>query len=145
MVFQERFYRAKLDKRHIKIALDAVRTVLEAQPAVSFAYLHGSVLHALRGEQDLAPRDIDLAIYLSCGDALKIELDMQLDFYRLTGFVPELLDVHTLNDAPLWAAMKVLEHGILFFCRDDLQHADFIEKVSNAYRHMAGLFEAAHG
>jgi hypothetical protein len=145
MIFQEGFSRPRLEKRQIKMALDAVRTILKAQKPVSFAYLHGSVLHFLSNEQALAPHDLDLAIYLSSGDFLKIELDMQLDFYRLTGIVPELLDVHSLNGAPLWAAMKILGHGTLFFCRDDLQHADFIEKVSNTYRRMADLFEAAHG
>lgn len=63
-----------------------------------------------------------------CGDFLGIALDLQLDFHRLTGFIPELLDVHSLHDAPLPAAIKLLEQGALLFCRDDLRHADFFRK-----------------
>ena len=145
MVFQERFPRHRLEERQLKTALDAARTLLTAQKTVSFTYLHGAALHLLRGEQDLPPHDLDLAIYLNGGDFLGIALDLQLDFDRLTGFIPELLDVHSLNDAPFPAAIKILEQGALLFCRDDTRHADFLEKFSNSRPHMADLLEASHG
>ena len=63
----------------------------------------------------------------------------------LTGFSPEVFDVHTLNTAPHSVAMGIIKHGRLLFCRDRLQHAYFLERVSNFRRRQAGLLSAAHG
>ena len=139
-----RFSRPSLNESQIQRALQTILALLESQGLVSFAYLHGSVLDFERGEQSVLPHDIDVAIYLSAGDWVAVELDLQSEFFRRSGLSPEVFDVHTLNNAPLTAAMGIIKHGKLLFCRDSLQHADFLEKVSNSCRWLAGILAVAH-
>ena len=143
-MIEHRFTRRCLGQQEIETALKTILVLLQSQAQVSFAYLHGSVLDFQRGEQSLLPHDIDVAVHLTEGDGVGVELDMQLEFYRRTGLSPEVFDVHTLNNAPFAAVMKIIKCGKLLFCRDSLQHADFLESVSNSYRRLAGILEAAH-
>lgn len=143
-MIEHRFARRCLGQQEIETALKTILALLQSQAQVSFAYLHGSVLDFQRGEQSLPPHDIDVAVYLTEGDGVGVELDMQLEFYRRTGLSPEVFDVHTLNNAPFVAVMEIIKCGKLLFCRDSLQHADFLESVSNSYRRLAGILEAAH-
>jgi predicted nucleotidyltransferase len=143
-VIEDRFARRRLDERQIETALKAIVGLLQSQELVDFAYLHGSVLDYQRGEQLILPHDIDVAIYLNGGDWARVELELQSEFYKRTGLSPEVLDIHTLNNAPLPAAMGIIQGGRLLFCRDNLLHADFLDRVSNSMRRLAGLLEAAH-
>jgi predicted nucleotidyltransferase len=111
---------------------------------VSFAYLHGSVVDLQRRRQTILPHDIDVAIYLSEGDWVTVELRLQSEFYMRTGLSPEVFDVHTLNNAPVTVAMEIIKHGKLLFCRDPLQHAEYVEAISNSRRRLAGILEVAH-
>jgi len=143
-LIQDRIARRRLDEEQINTALAHVRAILQCHEVISFAYLHGSVVDFLRGKQSLLPRDIDVAIYLTGGDWIRVELELQSEFYGRTGLSPEVLDVHTLNNAPLSVRMQTIKQGRLLFCRDRLAHADFIENVSNAFRQLAGLLETAY-
>jgi hypothetical protein len=143
-MIQDRFARHRLNEKQIDVALKTILDLMQAEERISFGYLHGSALELLSGEQRLAPRDIDVAIYLTGGDWMTIELELQTEFYRRTGLAPEVLDVHTLNHAPLSMSMRILRRGRLLFCRDPLQHADFLERISNSFRRLAGFFEAAY-
>lgn len=143
-MIQGRFSRHILDAKQIEIALKTVLALFQSQQCVSFAYLHGSVLDFQRGERSILPHDIDVAIYLTEGDWVQVELELQSEFYRRTGLSPEVLDVHTLNNAPLSAGMEIIKGGKLLFCRDSLQHAEFLESLSNSCRRLAGFLEAAH-
>ena len=140
----DRFLDQQLDQDQIEVALEAIAAILKVQDLVNFAYLHGSVLRFQSAKQSILPHDIDVAIHLAGGDWVKVELDLQFEFYRRTGLCPEVLDVHTLNNAPLSVRMEIISRGRLLFCRDILQHADFLEKTSNLYRRLAGFFEAAY-
>jgi len=133
-----------LTKAQIKQSVKLLPEFLESLPQVAFCYLHGSILVFEKGELNLMPRDIDIAIYVTKGDYLKVELDLQLKFHRATGFPPEILDVRTLNEAPLEAAIEVITKGKLIFCRDELLHANYVEEVSNTYRQLAGLIEETY-
>jgi predicted nucleotidyltransferase len=143
-MLQNRFARHRLDEERIDTALKTIFTLLQSQELVSFAYLHGSVLDFQSGEQSVLPHDIDVAIYLTEGDWVSVELELQTEFYRRTGLSPEVFDVHALNSAPITAAMEIIRRGKLLFCRDPLQHADFLECVSNSCRRLAGILEVAH-
>lgn len=143
-MIQHRFTRPPLGKNQIETALRAILALLESQGLVGFAYLHGSTVDFLRGDHGMLPHDVDVAVYLSEGDGRAVEIEMQTEFCRRTGLSPEIFDVHTLNNAPLTAAMGIIKHGKLLFCRDGVQHADFLERVSNRYRRMEGILAVAH-
>jgi predicted nucleotidyltransferase len=140
----DRFARRRLNKEQIDTALKVIRALLQSQELVDFAYLHGSALDFRRGNQSILPHDIDVAIYLGGGDWATVELELQSQFHKHTGLSPEVLDVHTLNNAPLQVIIGILKSGSLLFCRDNLKHADFLEHVSNSVRRLAGFFEAAY-
>lgn len=53
------------------------------------------------GNKPFLPHDIDIAIYLSEGDWVTVELRLQSEFYRRTGLSPEVFGVHTLNNGPV--------------------------------------------
>lgn len=143
-MIQHRFSRHVLDAKQVEMALKIILALLQSQERVSFAYLHGSVLNFQRGERSTLPHDIDVAIFLTEGDWVTLELELQTELYRRTGLSPEVLDIHTLNNAPLSAAMEIIKGGKLLFCRDTLQHAEFLESLSNSCRRLAGFREAAH-
>lgn len=63
---------------------------------------------------------------------------------RRTGLSHEVLDVHTLNNAPVAAAMKIIKVGKLLFCRDPLLHAEYVENISNSRRRLAGILDIVH-
>ena len=144
MMIQDRFARYRLDEKQIDMGLKTILALLQSQEQIGFAYLHGSVLDFQCGEQSILPHDIDVAIYLTEGDWLRVELELQSEFHRLTGLSPEVLDVHTLNNAPPSVSMEIIKRDKLLFCRDSLQHADFLESISNACRRLASYFKAAH-
>jgi hypothetical protein len=40
--------------------------------------------------------------------------------------------------------MEIIKHGKRLFCRDPLQHAEYVETISNSRRRLAGILEIAH-
>ena len=134
----------RLTMVQINQSLKAVKEIIISKTNVSFAYFHGSSLLYQRGEQVILPRDLDVALYVVNGDPLMTELDIQMQFYNLTGFSPELLDLHSLNEAPLSIAIKIVTKGQLIFCRNDLFHSEYIEELACMYRQLEGFIERAY-
>jgi len=62
-----------LTKAQIKQLLRLLPEFLESLPQVAFCYLHGSILVFEKGELNLMPRDIDIAIYVTEGDYLRLK------------------------------------------------------------------------
>jgi len=134
----------RLNITQIEESLELIKQILASTPAVSFAYLYGSALLYQRGDQSVSPRDIDIALFLTGGDLFRTELDLQMRFHNLTGFPPEILDVRSLNGAPLSIAIKIITEGELIFCRQSLFHADYLEKIAGMYRQLEGFIEVAY-
>ena len=137
---------SRLPVERVKELVDLTKGMLSSFPEVAFAYLYGSCLSAKRGEKgSVLPEDIDVAVYITGGDPIRVELELQLEFHRLTGLPPEVLDVHSLNEAPISVAIEIITQGELLFCRDDTSHSEFVERIGNTYRQLRGLIEVAYG
>jgi len=136
---------AGLPIKKVNELVDLVRDMFSSFPEVSFAYLYGSASSARKGQSGLPlPRDIDVAVYVKGGDPVRLELALQMEFYKLTGLPPEVLDVRSLNKAPLSIAIKIITQGELLLCREKDAHAEFVEEVANKYRQLRGLIEVAY-
>ena len=134
----------RLNNAQIEKSLKLIKQILITTSEVSFAYLYGSALFYKSGDQGVLPRDIDVALFLTGGDPLQVELDLQMRFHDLTGFAPEIFDVHSLNGAPLSIAIEIITKGELIFCRESLIHSDYIEKIAGMYRQLEGFIEVAY-
>ena len=122
-----------------------VKNILSSFPEVGFAYLYGSARLARKGQTGLPlPRDIDVAVYVKEGDPVRLELALQMEFHKLTGLPPEVLDVRSLNGAPLSVVIEIVMQGELLLCREMDAHAEFVEEVANKYRQLRGLIEVAY-
>lgn len=136
----------RLPAEQVKELVELVRGMLSSFPEVAFAYVYGSCLLAKRGEKgSVLPEDIDVAVYITGGDPIRVELELQLEFYRLTRLQPEVLDVRSLNKVPVSIAIEIITRGELLFCRDETSHSDFVERIGNTYRQLRGLIEVAYG
>lgn len=106
-----RYYELSSEKKHE--VLSRLRSKLESLKNVVLAVLYGSFL------RDGVFRDIDVAVYLSCGDCeeldpLKAELDLGAVLSEHVGYP---VDVKVLNMAPPWFIRVVLEKGIVLIER----------------------------
>ncbi len=105
---------------------------LEKDPAVVFAYLHGSLLDSE------AVHDVDVGLYLresdaERGSAIASELSAQLS---IIAGLP--VDVRVLNEAPLSFVYHVLR-GRLLLCRDEDLLTAMLEDVARRYLDLAPL------
>ncbi len=131
----------RIPREKIPGLVEAAERAAAVEERTLFAYLFGSAV-----EEDLPTiGDLDVAVYTSEGDIFKIAADMGTAFSRLTGLPGDFLDVRDLKEAPPSAAMKIVKTGRLLFCRDPLEHAEFIERLSNEYRQIQGLLREAYG
>ena len=131
----------RLPREKLPELIEAARRAAEAEQRIVFAYLFGSAVE----EGLITIGDLDVAVYASGGDFFKIAADLGTIFAKLTGLPGAFLDVRDLKEAPPSAAMKILKTGRLLFCRDPLEHAEFIERLSNEYRQIQGLLREAYG
>ena len=109
-----------------------LRQALESQPAIRFAYLHGSFV------EGLPFHDVDVAIYLDPALAETMDLfdyEMQLSV-ELTRDLRFPVDVHVLNGAPLGFQHRALQ-GEMLMARDEDELTDFIERVAREYMDFA--------
>ncbi|MDE0126962.1 MAG: nucleotidyltransferase domain-containing protein [Bryobacterales bacterium] len=110
--------------------------VLEAEPDLEFAWLHGSFLAADRF------RDIDVGVHLDATTEVRfrrgLELAVRLD--RETGFP---VDVRVLNDAPVTFLFHVFREGRLLLSRNDERLADLMERTVREYLDMEPLLRRA--
>jgi predicted nucleotidyltransferase len=120
-------------------ARDAVvRSLADAigrQPAVVFAFLHGSFTHG-------GPfHDVDVAVFLDVPAGRVTERTPDLTD-RLTRDVGYPVDVRAVNDAPLAFQFRSLQ-GTLLVVHDEERMADFMERVGRLYLDIAPVLRRA--
>lgn len=108
---------------------------LEADPAVAFAYLHGSF------SGDIGFHDIDVGAYFSAlpSESATHALDLAEKLSARTGFP---VDVRALDNAPLAFLFHVLQ-GRLLVCHDEAVLADIIERTVPGYLDIEPLLRRA--
>ena len=110
--------------------------VLEAEPDLEFAWLHGSFL------TDGAFHDIDVAVHLNATTEVRfrVGLDLAVRLDRDTGFP---VDVRMLNDAPVTFLFHVFREGRLLVSRNDERLADLMERTAREYLDMEPFLRQA--
>jgi predicted nucleotidyltransferase len=110
--------------------------VLEAEPDLEFAWLHGSFL----GGGGF--HDVDVGVHLNApADVCSrraLHLGLRLD--RDTGFP---VDVRVLNDAPVTFLFHVFREGRVLLSRNDERLADLMERTVREYLDMEPLLRRA--
>ncbi|NOS78224.1 MAG: nucleotidyltransferase domain-containing protein [Nitrospira sp.] len=105
---------------------------LEKDPAVVFAYLHGSLLDSE------AVHDVDVGLYLRESDAERGSAVASALSARLSIIAGLPVDVRVLNEAPLSFVYHVLR-GRLLLCRDEDLLTTMLEDVARRYLDLAPL------
>jgi predicted nucleotidyltransferase len=116
-----------------RIARD-LRSQLEGELDVAFAYLFGSLL------AEVAFRDVDVGVQLR-GGARDLNRAAELA-QRLSAAVGHSVDVRVLNGAPVSFLYHVLR-GELLLSRDDALLGDVIERTVRSYLDSAPLLRGA--
>lgn len=106
------------------IILEKLEAILKKEPAVVFAYLHGSFL------EERGFHDIDIAIYVDPvlvprEKALDYELSLSANLDHIIGLP---CDVKVLNYAPLGFAYYVTK-GRVLISRDEELRCNFVERT----------------
>ncbi|MBS3944775.1 MAG: nucleotidyltransferase domain-containing protein [Melioribacter sp.] len=115
-------------KYKIKIITDC----LKSKEEVLFAYIFGSFVDKVQFH------DIDVAVYLK-DDFPKNDFKMFPYGYEsgasteLTQLTREKIDFVIMNDVPLTFQKKIIEHGILLFCKNDRIRIYFENYVRKLY------------
>lgn len=129
-----RQFRAGPDERErIERALVAV---LESEPDLEFAWLHGSFLVADKF------RDIDIGVHLSAPVEVRSQRGLELAV-RLDQEIGFPIDVRVLNDAPVTFLFHVFREGRLLLSRNDERLADLMERTVREYLDAAPLLRQA--
>ena len=129
-----RQFRATPDERErIRRTLVAV---LESEPALEFAWLHGSFLAADKF------RDIDIGVHLSAPVEVRSQRGLELSV-RLDQEIGFPIDVRVLNDAPVTFLFHVFREGRLLLSRNDERLADLMERTVREYLDAAPLLRQA--
>lgn len=105
---------------------------LEKEPAVGFAYLHGSLLDSE------TVHDVDVGLYLRETDAERGSVIASELSARLTVAAGLPVDIRVLNEAPLSFVYHVLR-GRLLVCRDEDLLTAMLEDVARRYLDLAPL------
>lgn len=110
--------------------------VLETEPDLEFAWLHGSFLSTG------GFRDIDVGIHLNASADRRFRrgLNLAVRLDREIGFP---VDVRVLNDAPVTFLFHVFRDGRLLHSRNDERLADLMERTVREYLDMAPLLHRA--
>lgn|SRR5262245_49669917 len=111
-------------------ARDQIVDVLQAEPNVVFAYLHGSFLSADRFH------DIDVAVYLNEESSQTRRIIELAD--RLTMTLGYPVDVRALNASPVSFAFKAMQ-GDLLISRDEERLGDVLERTGRRYLDIAPI------
>ncbi len=129
-----RQFRATPDERErIRRTLVAV---LESEPDLEFAWLHGSFL----GADEF--RDIDIGVHLRAPVEVRMRRGMELAV-RLDQEIGFPIDVRVLNDAPVTILFHVFREGRLLLSRNDERLADLMERTVREYLDAAPLLRQA--
>ena len=105
---------------------------LEKEPAVAFAYLHGSLLDSE------AVHDVDVGLYLRESDAESGAAIASTLSGQMAAVAGLPVDVRVLNEAPLFFVYHVLR-GRLLVCRDEDLLTSKLEDVARRYLDLAPL------
>ncbi|MEQ1793536.1 MAG: nucleotidyltransferase domain-containing protein [Nitrospira sp.] len=103
---------------------------LELEPAVGFAYLHGSLLDSP------TVHDVDVGVYLRASEVGRSAAIASEFCAQLSAAVGMPVDVRVLNEAPLSFVYHVLR-GRLLVCRDEDLLATMLEDVARRYLDLA--------
>ncbi len=125
--------RHRLPREKKEEIISTIKDLLEAQPEISFAYIHGSFL----GQETFG--DIDLAVYLSPvpeGSGIYYELALES---ALEEAIRYPMDLRILNYSPLSFKFSVLRNGTLIFERDEDLRVAFQEHTLSMYYDFAPL------
>ena len=125
--------------------LNSIRSVLELNHSIAFAYLYGS------SQVSALYNDIDIAVYSKDDPPPPgLSVDLRVALSEKTGNSPDQFDVrvinHLLKKGDLFALLylsDVLNRGTLLIDNDFQQRASFIEAFGMKYRECGGLIEAA--
>ena len=129
-----RQFRATPDERErIRRTLVAV---VESEPDLEFAWLHGSFLVADKF------RDIDIGIHLNAPVEARLRRGLELAV-RLDQEIGFPIDVRVLNDAPVAFLFHVFREGRLLLSRNDERLADLMERTVRDYLDTAPLLRQA--
>ena len=125
----KKYFFSKAEKDRLIVKL---RSLLQGQDAIQFAYLYGSLL------DDLPCHDIDIGVYvqgISGADIAFFALRLGEQFSHEVGCP---VDVRVLNDAPVPFLFNVLK-GKLLTERNHELHAKIFEKTVSRYLDMQPL------
>lgn len=111
-------------------------SVLESEPDLGFAWLHGSFLVADKF------RDIDIGVHLSAPVEVRSQRGLELSV-RLDQEIGFPIDVRVLNDAPVTFLFHVFREGRLLLSRNDERLADLMERTVREYLDAAPLLRQA--
>ncbi len=126
----------KISQEQRDNTIHLLKEIIEQQPAVIFAYLHGSFL------EGYAFHDIDVGIYLSGIEKKQLTnaaLEMET---RLNKKLGGPVDVRVLNYAPLPFCYHVLK-GRLLVDKDTEMRSGFAESVMARYLDMKPVLRYA--
>lgn len=107
-----------------------LRSELEREPGVQFAYLYGSVLESDR------IHDVDVGLFLDETAAARKASILDNLSVMLHAAVNVPVDIRVLNEAPLSFLYHVLR-GRLLSCRDEAFLTDMMEDVARRYLDLA--------
>jgi len=124
----------RLSKKNKNTRREKITSTLKSKKYIAFAYIFGSF--ALSSKDSLKENtfnDIDIAIYLSKGnaqDSLSLELELENE---LEGILHIPVDVRIINNAPLSFQYNILKTGIVIVDRDKTLRADFEGLIFKKY------------
>jgi len=107
---------------------DAIRTTLQKEDDILFAYLYGSVARGM----ERAESDIDIGIFLADPQKKGRYYPEQLAV-RIENTVDREVDVRVLNDRNPTFLHQVLAYGTLLFSRDERRRIQFEGEVYDRY------------
>jgi predicted nucleotidyltransferase len=127
--------------------LKTIKTVLEKNPAIVFAYLYGSA------KDSVAYNDIDIAVYSKEEiDPLRLSADLKIELSDNASRGPDSFDVrvinHLLDKGDLFSLLylsDVLNEGLVLVDCDFAKRAEFIEAFGMKYRECEGLIAEVLG
>ena len=120
-------------KERLKV-VETIKTVLQEEPSIVFAFLHGSFL------SEPSFRDIDVGVFFGAENPLP-HLDLELDLsQRLEDALDSKfpVEVKVINEAPLAFRFHVIRGELLFTRNEDLS-VDYMTCTARQYLDYAPL------
>lgn len=117
----------------VSARLGELEKALRKVPGVIALYLYGS--YGTCFQTPLS--DVDIAVLYETALELPVDLELKLIGLATEALQEEDVSVTVLNGAPLAFRFKVLAEGRPVFIRDEIAHADFLERTINRYSDFA--------